>query len=394
MTSFNFSTLIAPFSVHDFFEHYWEKKYLHISRNTDYYLQNVLDTNDIDDFFTQQNISPERLNLAKNGTIVPQADWTDSVRLIDGRIVPFVNTAKVFSQYVKGATIIINAAHKSIPKLAKACGQIEQEFKMELQANIYITPTNSQGFAKHYDIHDIFSMQIKGTKSWKFYDTGEELPIVLAPFTKEPQLIKEFEMNKGDFLYMLRGLVHEASASKESTIHVNFSHKARYGFHLLEDLAKIAEKEDVFFRRTLPHHLCNAEEKQNYIRLFTQKLETLIAAHSVEELINRQEETFIEKQKPLSNGRFTDILKLEQLNINTKVVRRKEIVYSLKKEENGILIIFGKDKLLIPNWLDKEIILNENPFIIRDIIGLATDKIKIDFVKKFVEAGFLTIQEI
>lgn len=391
MTAFTFSDIIAPLPLTEFFSQYYEVKYLHIERNTDYYLKHVLDVSDIDAFFAQQNIVPERLNLAKDGIIVPQVEWTDSVRLIDGRIVSFVNISKLFSHYNKGATIIINAAQKSIPKLAKACAQVEQELKMELQANIYITPANSQGFAMHYDIHDIFSMQIRGTKSWRFYDTGEDLPIQLAPFTKEPVLIREFEMKKGDFLYMPRGLVHEAAACNESTIHVNFSHKARYGFHLLEDFAKLAQQEDKFFRKTLPHSKSTSEEKESYVKMFAQKLKELIDRYSADELIKRQEDFFIEKQKPLLDGRLSDILKLENLNVDSRMARRNELMYSLKKEDQGILIIFGKEKLLIPKWFDKDILLGDNPFSIKDIKGLATDKMKIEFVKKFVELGFLKI---
>ncbi|MFM7022563.1 MAG: cupin domain-containing protein [Flavobacteriales bacterium] len=394
METFSFADIIAPFPVKDFFALHWEKKHLHISRNKDYYLQSVLNVQDIDAFFSQENIGPERINLVKKGVIVPPEEWTNTLRLIDGRVVAFVNPTKVFSLYASGATIIVNAAQKSIPRLAQACASIERELKIELQANIYITPPHSQGFAKHYDIHDIFSMQIKGTKAWQFYDSGEDLPISLAPFSREPQLITKFEMNPGDFLYMPRGLVHEASASGESTIHVNFSHKARYGFHLLEDLIKVAEKEEVFFRRTLPHIHSTEEQKQEYIHAFSRKLQEIITAYPVDVLLKRQDEIFVEKQKPVLKGRLSDMLVVDQLTIHSRVLRRREMVYTIHKEDNGLVIQFGKEKLMIPNWLDQSVFLSEAPFAIKDIKGLVTDKIKIDLVKKCVESGFLKIESL
>ena len=35
-----------------------------------------------------------------------------------------------------------------------------------MQINAYITPPENQGFAAHYDTHDVFVLQVSGSKRW------------------------------------------------------------------------------------------------------------------------------------------------------------------------------------------------------------------------------------
>lgn len=394
MEPIHFTNLIAPLTVEDFFANYWEKQYIHNRHEDAGYFNNVLSIADIDTFLSQQNLMPEGLRLLHKGKDVPPYEWTKSETLMNGTARISAAPDKMLKWFYQGATIIINSAEKGISGLAAACRAFEQEMKIVVQANIYITPPHSQGFHIHYDPHDIFLMQIKGPKTWHIYDTGEELPTTFHPFRKKPELVAEFDINSGDFLYLPRGTSHQAFTSDHSTIHVNFSLKPRYGFHLIEDLVKIAEHEDVFFRRTIPTGLASEEEKKQYTDAFKQKLHSLVDKISPKRLLDKQSEHFATRQTlDFGNIMITGLL-TEQLNAETVVARKKGFDYVIKTVGKDTNIHFGTQRLTIPPFVDKAIFLQDQPFKIKEVKGLLTAEGKVSIVKELIAGGFLEIKEI
>ena len=62
---------------------------------------------------------------------------------------------------------MLNKLEGSLPSLIDLCRSMEREFSCRFQCNIYVTPGGSaQGLKTHYDTHDVFVLQIEGTKHW------------------------------------------------------------------------------------------------------------------------------------------------------------------------------------------------------------------------------------
>ncbi|HEY9176492.1 MAG TPA: cupin domain-containing protein [Flavipsychrobacter sp.] len=384
------SKLIAPLSFSDFFENYWEKNYIHIQKEGNSY-DHIIDTNALDAFLSMQNLKPEGVRLARDGYQIPETEWTKTTTILNGIQNVIVDPDKVLHHYYEGATIIISFAELMIPALANVNSAIEQELGIKSQANVYITPPNAQGFTQHYDTHDIILLQIKGPKTWNLYDTGEELPTSTGPFTNEPTLIETITINTGDILYLPRGVVHEAFSSETSTIHINFSLKPRYGFHLIEAIAELAQKEDVFFRKVVPHKFSSNKQRADYMSAFNEKLQELLAKHPVEELIKKQEENFIERQNLDFNGRLTDAIEYDQISAETTVCRRTGFTYNVEASAHSTTISFGKKKIVLPKFVDNGLFLQDAPFKVKEIKGLLTEDNKISMVQSLVRTGYLMI---
>ena len=386
------SELIAPINIDDFFNEYWEKKHLHVQKQHDAY-DGLFSLADIDSYLSMQNLKPEGLRLAKNGQQIPQDEWTKRTTILNGLQNIVVDPEQVLHHYNEGATIIISFADTMIPALANINRSIEQELGIKSQANVYITPPNAQGFTQHYDTHDIFLLQLKGPKIWNIYDTGEELPTTIKPFTKEPELVEKITINTGDFLYIPRGVVHEAFSSETATVHINFSLKPRYGFHLIESLAEIAEADDVFFRQVLPHKYSSDQQKEAYISMFQEKLKELLDKHTVEDLIERQKAFFREKQSIDLSGRLQDAVAQDQISADTAVCRCTGFTYHVATEAQSTIITFGKKKVTLPKFVDKELLLQDTPFKVKDIKGLLTEDNKMILVRSLIQSGYLRIVE-
>lgn len=391
-----FSKLISPVKVDDFFQNYFEKKHLHIHREIDGNYHHILNTVALDRYFQARNLTHDFLRVVKNGNDCHIDTWTKFEHRNNTNPYRIVVMENLFSLFNEGATIVINAAQTAIPSLTEFCSSLEYELKTCVQPNVYITPPNSQGFMPHFDPHDVFILQILGNKKWYLYDSPEKLPVKYQPVAdyekKEPNHI--IEMCAGDLLYMPRGTIHFAKSSGEPSIHITVGLIARYWFHLLRDLFELAQ-EDETFRKMLPF-LQTEQDTTHFIEIFTQNIKTLMEKTDIQTLLDKNHINFVERHLIDKRGHFTDLLRIEQINLDTVVSRRKYIDYLLEKREKDVCIKFSKEEISFPHFVydSLEIVLQNKPFAVKEIKGLISDAGKLELVKKFVQTGFLEIQSI
>ncbi|KAI3900832.1 hypothetical protein MKW92_038411 [Papaver armeniacum] len=86
-------------------------------------------------------------------------------------------------------------------------------------ANAYLTPPRSQGLARHYDDHRVFTCQLLGQKGWVVSPRQTSLlPRLYEPLHhltgsdvgNDAFECKQFLLQEGDILYIPRGCPHEA----------------------------------------------------------------------------------------------------------------------------------------------------------------------------------------
>jgi ribosomal protein L16 Arg81 hydroxylase len=129
-----------------------------------------------------------------------------------------------------------------------------------VQINAYVTPPQNQGFAPHYDVHDVFVLQVAGRKRCAIHE-----PVVLDPLDSqpweghraavearaaEPALI-DAELQPGDALYLPRGTIHSAKALGETSIHLTVGVHPLTRYHLVRQLLESARDVDAL-RASLP----------------------------------------------------------------------------------------------------------------------------------------------
>jgi ribosomal protein L16 Arg81 hydroxylase len=387
----DFSEFLFPINNESFFQLYWEKQFLHISNDNKLKTERICTTNEIDAYFASKNIIPENIRLVQNGINIASDKFSDKVTTLNGNTFLRVNIAKILKEFNAGATIIINSAQDVFQNLTTLCRSFEETFKCPFQANIYITPPNSQGFSKHYDTHDIFLIQIKGPKTWYLYNSKIALATYLESIGTDHTKLSEININTGDILYLPRGIIHEAFTSEKSTIHINLVPKQKFGFSLIEKLSKLAEVDDVFFRQSIPHSFSSELEQQTYIEQFQKKLVGLISKNQIETLLKTSFVNFVDNQNLNIQGRFNDAISIERLGINSKIKRREGIHYLEKKVLGYTVIHFGGNMIKIPDFIDKSIFFNSQIFEVNDIKGLISKEGKIVLVREFIEQGFLEI---
>ncbi len=79
-----------------------------------------------------------------------------------------------------GATLVLQGLHRTWPPLVGFGSQLADELGHPVQINAYITPPQNRGFAPHYDVHDVFVLQVSGRKRWRLHE-----PIVRHPLENQ-----------------------------------------------------------------------------------------------------------------------------------------------------------------------------------------------------------------
>ncbi|MBW4509599.1 MAG: cupin domain-containing protein [Scytonematopsis contorta HA4267-MV1] len=395
-----FAQIIYPYSTEVFFQEYWENKYLYISREEDLYYNDILNVNDIDLFLQNKNliVDNENIFLVKEGQKVKSEQWTkksnNSKQLI-------VDNNKLFNCLNQCVTLVINGVHKSIPKLINFCNYLENEFQFKVQTNIYITPPTSQGLEAHFDDHDVFILQIDGTKIWRLYDSPVKLPCnknyQMTGFESLGEPKFEVELKPGDFLYIPRGLIHQACTTDSTSIHIALGLNPIYGFELLGEIVTFAQDNEAF-RKAIPHGFSDDDGKKLFKDEFRKLCQSLIDNLDVDALLQKKHDKFRIDQRSEDENRFTDWLQINQINLNTILSPRKSITFTTEKDNNNnnIYIKFYDKVLKFPFFLAPSLstILSSDNFMVKEIAGLINNEGKIKLATTFIQEGFLKIESI
>ncbi len=393
-----FARLLAPFAVAEFFTDYWETKPLHVGRAAPGNYNSVLTLGALDEYFQAGNLTPSFLRVIKSNVDCELDAWTTIEKRKNTDPYRVVVTEKLFWLFGHGATIIINAAQTAIPSLKSWCAELERELEISIQPNIYITPADAEGFGYHYDSHDVFILQISGSKRWRLYDYHVKLPVAVEPIAaadyEGTTPMQTVEMKAGDLLYLPRGTVHYASTSDEASIHITIGLMSHYKFNLLEDLAVLA-REDENFRRALPHGFSDPKQCDLFIEEFTAELRNLIEQVGIKKLLDHNRAA-VRNRTANNRSRFIDLVLVDRLTVDSVVSRRDGANSRLEQRGDALTIEFAQQEFSFPHFMFDSLnsLPQDQPIRIRELKGLLSDSGKLELVKTFVRAGLLTIEKI
>src|SRR6202012_6246925 len=147
--------------------------------------------------------------------------------------------------FAGGATIGLQGLHRTWPALQVFTRQLVAELGHPAQVNAYITPESNRGFDAHYDVHDVFVLQISGEKHWRVHAPVRTHPRADEPWTQyrsavtaraQEEPVLDVVMQPGDALYLPRGWLHSAVARAGTSIHLTIGVAAFTGADVIDQL--------------------------------------------------------------------------------------------------------------------------------------------------------------
>jgi bifunctional lysine-specific demethylase and histidyl-hydroxylase NO66 len=143
----------------------------------------------------------------------------------------------------------VQGLHRVWEPVVDFAQQLAADLGHPTQVNAYVTPPEDTGSSDHYDVHDVFALQVEGDKRWQIRRPVHPLPLRNQPWTDhrseveaaaatEPVL--DFTLRPGDCLYLPRGFLHSATALGGVSIHLTIGVHPWTRYRLAEQLARTA----------------------------------------------------------------------------------------------------------------------------------------------------------
>ena len=227
----NLASLIAPIGEGEFYARYWERKPLIVHRDDPSYYGDLFTLEDFDE------------SVTRGPSYVKTAEATSNKQAKHQGATPTA-LERVLADMRDGHTLILDGMQLFDPKLRGVCRRLCQETGHRFQTNIYLTPPNGKGFRAHWDNHDVFVMQVLGSKHWKVEKARRTLPDKDGSIAEEDREFRgevlEFTLRQGDMVYIPRGFVHAAECGSENSMHITLGAYPNTWDDLLNAVGNIA----------------------------------------------------------------------------------------------------------------------------------------------------------
>lgn len=226
-----FDDIVAPLGARRFLDEYLGKAPLHLEGPPDKWA-GVMNWQVLDRLLGASTIwAAASLPLVLDKEPIPAAAYCTPAPGRDGGTVLRPDPAKVKAFLRRGATLVANDIDQLTPELRAFCGAMEGALGGKVQANLYLSSKRRQGFAVHFDTHDVFAVHCMGEKTWMVFEGRAQDPIAHPMFKSlsaehhekaKGALWKEVRLKPGDLLYLPRGQYHYALADDGACCHIAF----------------------------------------------------------------------------------------------------------------------------------------------------------------------------
>lgn len=296
-----------------------------------------------------------------------------------------------------GSTLVIREAHLRLPQIAVLASELAHLLDLEVRANLYLTPPESQGFAPHFDHHDVLAMQLLGQKHWSLFPRIDRSPISQALLSKPQQILlhtvfghdpKQFstedeqsiEVAVGDLLFVPRGVPHQARAGGGATLHCTFAllHPSRAEVISLASFAASggsAAMTDRWDRAVPVHH--SSQVELGHLEQVDYAFQLLRQASRV----------------PLPSRFLRTICMLGSVTRSTKVERRPGIRPWMGLVDGTKQFVFGAERYWVPTELEAtfEFLARETAFVVADLPFGGNGSDQVDLCCDLVRRGLLQL---
>ena len=315
-----------------FAQHHWGRAPL-LSRAADLPggFADLLDAAAVDELVSRRGLRTPFLRMARDGSVLPAARFTRGGGA-GASIGDQAADDKVLAAMADGATLVLQALHRSWPPLVDFGARLAAELGHPVQVNAYITPPDNQGFAPHYDVHDVFVLQVSGRKRWTIHPPVVDHPLDNQPWEQHRDAVTaraaespalDTVLAPGDALYLPRGTIHAAQALGETSIHLTVGVHPITRYHLARHALDLAQ-DDPALRAPLPIGADLADPAV----LAAELAETLAALHEqlgrvpVAAVAERVGRDLMQRTRPLPVGPLAQLAAAETLDAATALQLR------------------------------------------------------------------------
>ena len=386
----SFEWLIDPIRPSAFFAEFYEREPLLIERQQPTKWASLLSIDAIDHYLATTTPCQPDVFLVDAARDLKPDDYAFPDSDPPGRI----DLPRAYQLFASGATISLSQMHERVAPLARLCRAMEKTFSSHFQTNIYMSPPNAQGFKTHFDSHDVFVLQVSGSKHWTLYDTAIVLPLRGQAFDPEKHTpgpaTREFTLHAGDLFYCPRGLYHSACSTDETSLHITLGLIGKTWADVMIEAVSAACLASPALRANLPAGFANAGyDPTQASATFHALIDTVAREAQLAPILQRLAEDFVTSRRPAFDGCLQE--HEATLSLETKVAARPDLIYLLRQVDEELIVLFGASEISFPGFARDALVfaLEHGQFAVRDLPCL-DDEEKLVLVRRLLREGLLS----
>jgi hypothetical protein len=376
--------LLHPMTAAQFFGEYWERRPL-LVRGERGRFSHIFSSKDLGRLLHYlRPLPPDDMKLIK-GVNHYSLNWINS----DGS--PRLDAVR--DAWREGYTIIINALEKRWESVALLAASLHEQLHHPVDANLYYSPPQTHTSAPHFDVMDVFILQVEGSKVWDVHEPVIELPLhgekTGVPEDSVPPLVMSEELREGDVLYLPRGYVHNPRTTSDASLHLTVGVGVMTWIDLFS-AAVSAAGSDIRFRRALPPAFLDGPAGMR--EQFRGLLEELPGSLDLDGALGHLAERLLVEMTPPPGDEHPAAD--DELSADALLARRGGVICRALEGPGYAAIQYSGGKISGPQKIGAALrhIAQHQTFAIRDLPGGLSEQEKLVLARRLIRGGLLELR--
>jgi bifunctional lysine-specific demethylase and histidyl-hydroxylase NO66 len=357
----------------------------------------------VDELLSRRGLRTPFIRIAKDGSVVGERRYTrggGTGALIGDQVAD----DRVLSLFADGHTVVLQGLHRLWPPLMDFAGALTADLGHPVQINAYVTPSSARGFSAHYDVHDVFVLQVAGEKRWRIHEPVLTDPLRDEPWTDRRAAVEQRAaeaplidavLRPGDALYLPRGYLHAATALGGTTCHLTIGVHPVTRQAVLDAVVAIVAGDDAL-RSSLPLgvDLSDPQEIEPDVTATVATIVERLGAISVADVAHRLAARTVTQTRPAAIAPLAQARALELLDGDSVVTGRSYLRHAVRDDGAEVVLTLPDRTLRLPASAGKAVraLLGGARLHVDELPDLALDDALV-LVRRLVREGAAVIED-
>jgi len=386
--------------VAEFLDHHWTTAPLYRAHADPAAFVDLFSVDDVDRFIASSSPRLPAFRLVRDGRPLETSRYTRTAKVGGQSVAGVGDPGRIFDEFRAGSTIVLQGLQRSCPPLTRFCRDLELELSHSIQANAYITPAGARGLSVHYDTHDVFVLQLAGTKAWSIH-----APVLVDPLPSQPwhgtdadagPVLLSVELEAGDCLYVPRGFLHSARAQEALSAHLTIGVVTTTWHDVLRELVAEAIDEPEL-RRALPAgYVGDPAALAGGVEEAVARLRKWLDGVDSEAVAAATARRFLSGRSPVLAGQLHQLELAGRMSDGSLLRRRPGSVCHLVQGDRLAVVLGGGRELEMPAALGPAMsrIRDDGPFRLGDLGDLLDGPSRLVLGRRLVLEGLLEVVDL
>lgn len=348
----------------------------------DHAFDDLASLDELDRMVSSLGLRASNLRMVKDGETLSPSTYTTPPGPRSRGTEALVSPAMVYARFYEGATIVLEGLHRYCEPLAAFCRGLELDLGHRLQVNAYITPAGSQGFDVHRDDHDVFVLQLWGSKRWSVFDRNDEDVILI-----------ERDIVGGDSLYIPKGFPHAAQTTDEVSAHLTVGILTIDSIDVVREIINLAAEEPVFQERLGRVAVGDETALRREVERHVDDLRVWLDKVDLDEVTARVARRLWTTAQPVLSGQLRQLAVLSSLKSTTRVRRRPGTTAHLSRRGDVCRLLLADRELELPAVAEEAVayVLERGELRIDELHVCLDPPSALVLVRRLIREGFLEV---